>query len=84
MKEFYGARLKLYRWMNGLTVRDLAAKLECSHQLISQWEAGKKRPSKILFEGLVQITDMDREYYTTRTLTITMHGNSIAFITKKD
>ena len=51
-KEIFPQRLKMARTMRGLSLRELAAGLEFSHNTIHKYESGKAFPSS---EGLIKL-----------------------------
>ena len=65
-----GSNIKFYRLKKGLTIRDLASKINISPMALSYYENNKRRPNKIVLSKIVEslninLTDLLTTYDTT-------------------
>lgn len=61
---FTGARLQLARYRAGLTMRELAARADLSHAMISQYETGKGTPTRAVLARLAVATGVSAQFFT--------------------
>lgn len=64
-----GERIKTARTNAGLSLRQLAKMLECSHAAISDWEAGNRRPSDLWLNTIADYCDVSFEWLANGRLT---------------
>lgn len=60
---FTGARLQLARYRAGLTMRELAARADLSHAMISQYETGKGIPTPAVLARLAIATGVPAPFF---------------------
>lgn len=78
---FQGDKLKLARELKTWTISKLGSELEVSHQLISDWENDKKKPT---FEKILEIENIlgfPRQFYYTQANSL-KEDNDLAFFRK--
>ncbi|MBP2100657.1 XRE family transcriptional regulator [Enterococcus rivorum] len=63
MREFNGERLKEARYFKGISITDLADKLEVSKQMVSKYETNKANPTAENLFKIVRILDFPTEFY---------------------
>lgn len=61
---FNGTRLQLARYRAGLTMRELAARADLSHAMISQYETGKGTPTRPVLARLAMATGVSTQFFT--------------------
>lgn len=80
---FQGDKLKLARELKTWTISKLGSELEVSHQLISDWENDKKKPT---FEKILEIENIlgfPRQFYYTQANSL-KEDNDLAFFLEKE
>lgn len=78
--KFYGKRLRILRYMNDMSMKDVADKVGLSKQAISKIEKGEFTPTKLTAVGLAAIFEVDIEYFTSEKLTLILEKNRIKLI----
>jgi len=63
-KDIFPQRLKIARVMRGISLRELATKLECSHNTIHKYECGDSIPGSDFLIKLAQILNQPVDFFS--------------------
>lgn len=67
--QFNGKKLKLARDLHCMTISDLAKKIDVTHQMVSNYENGKKFPTEERIKKITEVFNFPRSFFFTSLFT---------------